>query len=280
LSQDKTNREIAKLFASKFIARPDIKAIQRSNGEYNPVDSKFTMDDLLAHVEGRSTYGHYLLNTDSECKLFAFDIDLDKLDLKDGTPITDHYIPTSCENGVYGSWIVGNPREVWLDRSQRIARAYFKSQLRTVASMLARTIISQLEIPAAVAYSGSKGVHVYGFTGLMKAQDVREGAGIVLDELDRFEYTKGNNFVRHRRVDLESGLIDPEASFDGITIEVFPKQVTLDGKTHGNLLRLPLGRNLKNPKDPTFFLDLRSNFGEAAFTPRDPVEALTVADPF
>ncbi len=61
------------------------------------------------------------------------------------------------------------------------------------------------------------------------------------------------------------------------TIEVYPKQASLEGKTLGNLLRLPLGRNCKSA-DPTFFLDLTSPLAE--MRPVDPEYALTTTNPW
>lgn len=272
-------REIAKLFASKFIARSDIKAIQRNNGDYNPVGSPFTMADMLAHIEGQQTYGHYLLNTDNKCKLFVFDIDLDKPDTdKDGNVTVPRYVPSEVDaDGWWTNFVPGNPREIWLDRSRILERNYFKFLLRQMAGKLAKTIHEQLEIQTAVAYTGAKGVHVYGFTGLMDAKDVRDGAQIILDELDLFVPVRGQHFVKHKDVEV-NGKTDYMGSLHGLTVEIFPKQVTLDGKSHGNLCRLPLGRNKKNPKDPTFFMDLRGNFGEQGFMVRDPLDALTTTD--
>jgi hypothetical protein len=270
-----SNKEIAKLLAQKFIARSDVKAIQRHNGEYNPVAEPFSMTDLLDHIEGRKTYGHYFLNQDNQCKLFAFDIDLDKTDEKNNKT---YLVPTAVtEDGVWTDFVQGNPRELWLNRANVLQRNYFKYLLRMMAHKLAAAIHNSLEIPTAVAYTGAKGVHVYGFTGLMNAADVRDGAQIILDDLNCFEPLRGNCFYKHKQ-ETTAGNLDPELSYDGLTVEIFPKQVTLDGKTHGNLMRLPLGRNQKNPKDPTFFLDLRGNFGEQSFMVRDPVDALTTTD--
>jgi len=274
-------KQIAKLFASKFIARSDVKAIQRSNGDYNPVEIDgvsvgFDMASLLNHINGVQTFGHYLLNQDDQCKLFVFDIDLNKPDKR--YPDEKFYLPSGYDkDGVWADWVESNPREDWLDRSKTVQRHYMKIQLRLMAGMLAAQVSKQLEIPVAVAYTGSKGLHVYGFTGLMKAVDVRDGAQLILDSMGTFEPARGNHFFRHKLIP-GNGDLDHELSFDCLTIEVFPKQVTLDRKTHGNLCRLPLGVNLKNPKDPTFFLDLRTNYGDAVFTPRNPIEALTVTD--
>jgi hypothetical protein len=266
-----------------FIARPDVKAQQRSSGEYNPTVDRdadgnvtksygFKMQDLLAHINGERTYGHYLLNEKNECKFFAFDIDLDELN--PAKPSHDLYLPTTQEDtGVWNpeDFELMDPRSVWLDRSKVAARNFLKYQMRCLANMLARTIHSEFEMQTAVTYTGAKGVHVYGFTGLMPAVDVRAGAEFVLDKLDCFEPHLGNNFFKHK--------VDPssvEDSYRCFTIEVFPKQTEVKPGGYGNLMRLPLGRNLKNPGDPTFFVDMRTALTD--LRPRDTLEALTTTD--
>lgn len=273
--QTENIREVGNLLASKFIARSDVKAIQRSNGDYNPIDKAFSRTDIEAHLQGELTYGHYLLNKDSQAKLFVFDIDLDQLDKLH--PERNEYLraPTETDSeGVWGNYAPCDPRSAWLDRSRKIERAYFKFQLRTMAQQLANVITKELEIPVACTYTGSKGLHVYGFTGLMPASDVRDGAQMVIDSLGIFEPHRGNNFFKHKLMSNHNG-VSEEASFQCLTLEVFPKQITLDGKGYGNLCRLPLGKNLKNPADPTFFLDFRADFNTNCFTPREPIDALT-----
>lgn len=274
------NKEIAKLFAKLFIARSDVKAIQRSSGEYNPTVERdpdgnviksygFKMQDLLDHIDGKHTYGHYLLNMEHECKFFAFDIDLDE-PKKGG--FSGAFLPMIQENtGVWEGFELMNPRSVWRDRSMVPARNFLKYQMRCLANKLARTIHSEFEMQTAVAYTGAKGVHVYGFTGLMPAVDVRAGAEYVMEKLDCFEPSLGNNFFKHK-VDTTS----IEDSFSGFTIEVFPKQTEIKQGGYGNLIRLPLGKNLKNPNDPTFFVDMRTALTD--LRPRDPMEALTATD--
>lgn len=269
----------ANLLASKFIARSDVKAVQRSNGDYNPVDKPFSRRDIEAHLHSEVTYGHYLLNAHSQCKLFVFDIDLDKWDTVH--PENNEYLraPTEVDSdGVWTNFAPCDPREVWLDRSKKVERQYFKYQLRMMAQQLAATINEELGLQVACAYTGAKGLHVYGLTGLMPASDVRDGATLVIEKMGAFDQLRGNNFFKHKKVNQPaSPVFDEEASYQCLTLEVFPKQITLDGKGYGNLCRLPLGKNLKNPADPTFFLDFRANFGDQCFTPRDAVDALTCA---
>lgn len=291
------SKDLAKLFASRFIQRPDIKAVQLERnagnlkqGDWFP-DSKidpvkrpnsphlphgFNMDHLLAHIAGERTYGHYMLNPDNKCKLFAFDIDL--IDKPEGNYVVD---PENVDSDAMDevSYIENitvvesvNPRELWHNRRQTEARQWYKYQLKHTAHILAAKV-RELDIDCAVAYSGSKGVHVYGFTGSLPASEVREAALLVLDMVDEFELSKGQHFWRHKNM-------DPVMGFgSNIEIELFPKQDRLDGKSHGNLMRLPLGKNWKSPKDPTFFLDMTAPLG--SFTPHpDPIKLLQGGDCF
>lgn len=291
------SKELAKIFASRFIQRPDVKAVQMDRdtrilkqGDWFP-DSKidpvkrpnsphlphgFKMEHLLAHIAGERTYGHYLLDQEDKCKLFAFDIDL--IDKPEGNYVVD---PENVDSEAMdeASYIENitvienvNPRELWHDRRQQQAREWYKYQLKHTAHILAAKV-RELEIDCAVAYSGSKGVHVYGFLGSLPAREVREAALLVLDMVDEFEPSKGQHFWKHKNT-------DPIMGFgSNIEIELFPKQDTLKDKSLGNLMRLPLGKNWKNPKDPTFFIDMTAPLG--SFVPHpDPLKLLQGGDCF
>lgn len=272
------SESLANLFASKFIARSDVKAIQYSDGTWAPhtVDRKrdsaripWRRQDLEAHLAGKQSFGHYMLKGDDTVKLFAFDIDLEK---NSGPEIAE-----SDPRYHRGYWVDDDgavhpfdAREAWLDRSHP-SRNWNKYQLRMVSHRLAAVVSSELEIPCAVAYSGGKGVHVYAFTGLISAADARDGAAIALDTVGGWKPSRGDNFFRS--IDT-----DPVTGYPNLSIEVFPKQDSLAGKDLGNLMRLPLGKNLKNPKDPTFFIDMTAPMGVMA--PVDPVYALTTQTPW
>lgn len=288
--------DLAGLLAKTFIARTDVKAMQNASGEYMPVQhcpdcgrgfcshttpkarEGWKRADIEAHLSGQKTYGHYLLNGNDQCKFFGFDIDLDKPGLwPDVTPVYPFPYdvaadPNITDETIYKEIIEFHPRDAWLDRGHP-ARGWMKWQLKQVAHTLVSQIRSELEIPVAVTYTGAKGLHVYGLTGLMSATDVREGAQIVLDSLAETSLgavsaVKGDCFYRFDNQ-------DPIEGQPNLTIEVFPKQDSLDGKDLGNLMRLPLGRNLKNPKDPTFFVSMTSALAD--IKPLDPVYALTEA---
>lgn len=268
--------ELARLISKKFIARPDVKAIQHPSGAWSPHvkdprDSKseripWRKSDLLDHLASRRTFGHYLLSPMSEVKLFAFDIDLEETKLNDDPALEKRYF--------FGTEAIPvtefNPRVDWLNRAHP-ARTYMKLKLKTVAHMLMKAIFEQLQIQTAAAYSGGKGVHVYGLLpNPMSAGDAREGGQIVLDTLGCFEASRGSNFFKHKDK-------DPLTGFDCLSIELFPKQDSIKDKDLGNLMRLPLGRNLKS-KDPTFFIDMTAPL--ASMIPVDPIWALTTTDPW
>lgn len=256
--------EVANLLAKTFIARTDVKAIQFSGGymphvenskEENSPRIPWSREALNDHLAGKRSYGHYMLNQDSECKLFAFDIDLNTIG-----QLPDTGYP---EDPVF---IEANLRTAWLDRANP-GRYWMKLQFKLLANKLAKAIFEELEIPCAVAYSGSKGIHVYGLTGLISGHEARQGAQIVLDSIGEFELVRGSHLYKHKDA-------SPLDGYPNLSIEVFPKQDSLDGKDLGNLLRLPLGRNLKNPKDPTFFIDMTTAIAE--MKPVDPAYALSV----
>lgn len=279
--------ELVALIAKKFIARRDVKAQQNSRGFYMPVVDEdknrvpWLQADLEDHIAGRKTFGHYLVDQEDNCKLFAFDIDLNKNVVDPHThevlwsgsaPETPHFGDRASYNGKILRF---DPRQAWLDRAHP-ARAWMKYQFKFVAHALCSTIEKELDIPCAVAYSGAKGIHVYGFTGLVPAEEARLGAQIVLDALEErplglaVEPLKGKHFFKFKNQ-------DPVEGFPNLSIEVFPKQDSLDGKDLGNLMRLPLGRNLKSP-DPTFFVDMAQSLTD--LSPVDPMHALTARSPF
>lgn len=271
------SRDLTHLLVRRFISRRDVKARQTNSGEYIPDTlyrngpyAPWTRSDLEEHLSGTTTYGHYVLDADDTCKLFCFDIDLEK----EGTLPT---VPCPLEDEDQNielwtrSFVNTNPREVWLERDHP-ARGWMKYQMRAIAGRLAATAHRDLGMRVAVTYTGSKGVHVYCFfeerdTG----KRARDGASLLLEALGDWKLHRGNNVYKHA-----DG--DPYSGFPNFTIEVYPKQVSLEGKHLGNLLRLPLGRNRKNPRDPTFFVDLRAPYTE--LRPCDPTWALTTDDPW
>jgi hypothetical protein len=289
------NDELAILFAKRFIQRRDVKAVQFASGAYIPDrelknrttgepdlgrfgPQGFLMNHLHQHLNGEASYGHYLLDDDSICRMFAFDIDLRK---------TGFYTPLPSWDGskTDEEWAqevapiaLGNPedrsdnslRDAWLDRAHP-CRPWIKTQMGMLARKFVSAIQKELGIPCAAAYSGNKGIHVYGFTGPLPAVQVRAAATFVIESTDDWVLERGSHQYGHK-------LTDPSLGYPNFSIEVFPKQDSLDGKDLGNLMRLPLGRNLKSP-DPTFFLDLTTPPGVMAPHP-NPVKLLEDGNPY
>jgi hypothetical protein len=255
---------VAAELGRRLIERRDVKAVQQENGSYRPdgryvkqPDGKwkceeyfpFRMPDLIAHLDGSKTFGHYLVSPEGKCRVFCFDIDLTaKGSLRDWDEATGTWIYREIE-----------PRTVWRSDDSP-ERQDLGRQLRSIAEGLALRTKRLLEIPVAVAYSGSKGCHVYGMTGQMDAVDSRAFAMEVLDSFGCFEPARGDAFWRHR---------DGYASLE---IELFPKQDEIRSDGFGNLLRLPLGINRKSGQ-PGFFVDMNAPFG--VLRADDPMLALT-----
>jgi len=254
---DATHATLEDLIAKLFIARPDVKAIQQPGGEYfthtrgpreNPTYIPWSRSELTAHLAGTSTFGHYLLSTDNKCKFFAFDVDLDKVGTLPTLPMDNVNSDEDAQAWVSSFRAGSNPREAWKDRAHP-ARPFLKGALMQAAIKLEREI-SKLGIPALTVYSGNKGIHVYGFLGLMEAGLVRQAGFLVMEALGCVQ-VKGDIFWKFGQ-SLEDDLNDL------LTIELFPKQDELDEGRFGNLMRVPLGRNLKSA-DPTFIIDTSGN---------------------
>ena len=257
---------LTNLLAKNFIQRTDVKAVQTATG-YMPVYEPWTRADLEDHLAGRKTYGHYLLDQHDTCKLFVFDLDLEETGTWCSWPDP---IPEEITDEDFNPQPT-NPREDWHDRSHP-GRPWYKYQMRHLAELLSERIYKELGIPTACAYSGNKGIHVYGFTGKVSASDAREGGMIVLDSLDCFEPERGKSRFQH----VDRG---PVEGFRNFTLELYPKQDSLEGKKLGNLVRLPLGVNLKNPRDKTFFLNQTTAHTDLSPHP-DPITLLAGGNPW
>lgn len=266
--------DLAKLISMKFLQRPDAKAQQEPGGawhpvrEFNPETRKYDgpnipwkLRDLRDHLEGTKTFGNYMVDQDGNVKLFVLDIDLEKtgtwcewpdlsLDKYNTEDRAANDAAFEADTIVHES----SPREDWMDR-RHPGRKWYKIQLREVAELLTRAITKELGIQTVTAYTGSKGLHVYGFTGTCSAAQARAGALLSLEaaanlwpgENDIIP-VRGKNFYKFTDQ-------DPKSYFNNVSIEVFPKQDSLSQGGYGNLVRLPMGVNLKNPRDKCFFID-------------------------
>lgn len=271
------SKELEDLIGKRFIQRTDVKAIQR--GEiYTPHTDSGKRDGnrigwdrqaIRDHIEGRVSYGHYLVDPDGQSKLFAFDIDLAKADPDNGK--TFQWIGLEPD----GSWSdmeprTFDPREAWAHpKCPEPLKRFMTACLTETAALLAKWIDELIQIPLAVAYSGSKGLHVYGFTGTADAEDCRDAAIEVIEMQGLYETIRGKCFYGPKDT-------SPKAMSSCVEIEIFPKQTNLDGKDLGNLMRLPLGDNAKGGR--SHFVTLSSVVDE--MTEMDPVKALEGGNPW
>lgn len=269
-------RELTRLLGTKFVARKDVKAVQHNNGAWTPDRTPFTMQDFEAHFAGSKTLGHYMVDPDDNCKLFAFDIDLVKHGQNCPAKQDPHERCEGCfvtfpqlapdESSIHevDDPFSVNVRQAWLTPSHP-AIPTLTIQLRCLAEGLALCVdrIFDHQISVAIADSGGKGLHVYAFTGMVPAETARSFALAVLDQLG-FEATRGNNFFR-------------KDGYPTLDVELFPKQGSLEGKDLGNLMRLPLGLNRKSNRWSTF-LTCKSGYDRLVTT--DPFNVLNGDSPW
>lgn len=212
--------DLAELLAVRFIEQRAFKSWQSHDGAWYPQRKPLTKADIESHLSGLQTLGHYVVSSDNTARIFCFDIDVDK------------------PRGAPETWPEGtiNYRDHFGIEDDPIHQDLVKS-LNSIARALAGRTHKLLSIPVTAAFSGSKGVHVYGFCGkLTPASAARAGALEVIESFGTFRPTRGENFFQHDQI-------------PGISIEIYPKQDKVaEGGGMGNLLRLPLGINRKSGK--------------------------------
>lgn len=281
MSDAETNEQLAQLLAKCFVQRKDVKAIQWGNGEYRPIRQPWKMKDFRDHIAGNQTYGHYTCDAEGLTKLIIFDIDLEK----DGTwvkvPSDEELALIETDDQFMHSITVhqSHPRDDWRDRKHP-GRGWYKYQMRAIIDTICSSVHKHMRLKTCATYSGSKGCHVYAFFDEpVQAAVARRGALYVLEMAGKilspnygFEAYRGKNFFKHTET-------DPYYNFQNFTVEIFPKQESMDGKDLGNLVRLPLGVNLRNRQDPTFFIDQREPQTRLVPHP-DPVRLLTDGNPY
>lgn len=273
---------LAALIAKKYIQRKDVKAIQVQDGGYRPDRNPWKMGDLREHVQGKKTFGHYLCDAESNVKVLVLDIDFQKSgtwverpDLSEVPLDTEPDELLRLATKVHQS----TPRDDWRDR-RHPGRSWYKLQLRTMVEMLSSTLHRELGMATASAYSGSKGAHVYGYfaepTPAIEARAAGlialEAAGTIFNPKYEFAPFRGNSMFKYSDP-------NPETGFENMTVELYPKSESMDGKDFGNLIRLPCGVNRNNPKDRAFFIDQRE--AHTIIKPHpDPIKLLTEGNPW
>lgn len=210
----------------------------------------WAMQDIVDHIEGRKTYGHYVVSPEGTCRVIVFDVDL-----------RAKANPERGEDPIMFDGSEIDPREVWSGPGGP-AKKDLALQLRALTEGFARRGKKLFDLPVMVSYSGAKGMHAYVCLERgTQAAEAREMAHLLIESFDgAIVPDKGKNFFRH------------EFGYPALSVEVFPKQDTVGGDGFGNLVRLPLGVNQKSGK-AGFFLDL--NTPQDTFKLDDPMLALT-----
>lgn len=245
------------------------------------------LDDVIRHIRGETSIGHYLVGKDGLVKLMAFDIDLIKT--TPSRPVG--FWPADPANEADHQLREFIPRDAWADRAHP-SRNWTKYQMMMIATRIASVITDPRPggwgLRCLVSYSGSKGVHVYAFfEDPLPAEDARVAGRIVLEGMgwipkrasvggsaDSYNPSvgdKSNFFVSEDR--------DPVTGYPNFEIEVYPKQDKVREGGFGNLMRLPLGRNFKSERDTAFLIDCTQRMGVMKPV-QDVLFALNTCNPF
>lgn len=237
------NKELAKALGQRFIQRRETKAKQFNDGHYEPIHERWTLQDIVDHIEGKKTWGHYLVDDENNCRIAAFDIDLKSKSLWKNDD---------------GLLVEIEPRSVWLSE-ESFTKLDLQIQLRCMAEGLALRARRRTSLDVGVAYSGNKGVHVYiFFPSPIPAVAARTAAEDILESFGCFERIRGEHLWAH------------SSSYHSLEIEVFPKQDTIREGGLGNLMRLPLGINLKSGQS-SFFVNLNAPYNSLDIDAADEV---------
>ena len=252
--------EVARLLGSQLIERRDAKAIQRSNGGYSPIRENMKdtnsplvgwhVNDILDHLNGKATYGHYLVKPETNTvRCFAFDVD-----------IRSRARPEAGEEPIIWEGQEIDPREVWLSKNKSVLRSDIGKQLQGMTYGLGVYVQKILGVKVLFSYSGSKGTHVIAVLDEgTPAADARDAARRVLDATGVMMEDHGENFFKHCD------------AYPALQVEMFPKQDTVSADSFGNLMRLPLGVNRKTG-DHGFFLRIPKDLKRVAVD--NPLEVL------
>lgn len=248
-------RTIVDLIGKRFISHGDNYAEQHSNGSYGPIDGPLTRPTLAAHLQGVRSYGHYLVSKQDDCvKLVAFDLDL----RNEPVEIDGHV----CECPRIALADLEHPDREILVLQLRMLAHHFSYRMRDIAAD------EKLQMKVGAAFSGSKGIHVYGWfrERYPAGKAIRFGHTV----LASFKHRGSLEFITVRG----KSTFRNELGFSAVDIEIYPKQRSVQDKTHGNLMRLPLGKNRKTNGDSFFLKPMAFDGDEYQFVPMDAQQAL------
>ena len=224
-------REAAALMGQLFINRRDAKAVYRpdfrGNWHWTCIPESFTMGDFQMHLTGMQCFGTYLLNTDNTVKFMAFDIDAKKesrywrlydVDQINSLEEQGYGFDMDLQFGLF---------EAALHDPSLDAHRWVRTLLLGAVRDICKAVRQELEMVPMTVITGG-GAHVLvPFPAPVPAADARLVGNDLVSRLPAV--------VRLNKMFWGYGPMGE------MTIEVFPKQDTLDGKDYGNLIRLPYG---------------------------------------
>lgn len=235
------------------------------------MDEAVNMALLLDHIEGRETVAVPLQNEANQVKFFAIELLL--ADVEEGPRVPTAY---DDDGVVWAGWSTFDVRDHWMRRvpEPAVARKAMKYFFHLAARNMVRTIEESLGSVACAVYAPPYSVVVYGLAGLMPAGRAQKAAEIILESQGWVPYVKNTGSYMHaNRYSKE----DPESGFPCLEARIFPHRIW-EPIEMWSAKKLPLGRDLRSPKDRGFFLDLRYALTE--LIPRDAVDALALQSQF
>ncbi|MEM2445886.1 MAG: hypothetical protein QW734_04450 [Candidatus Bathyarchaeia archaeon] len=200
LAKKKEALAFCQLFFHPRACTKRVWAYQLPNGSYRPGDHPLTFGDVFAHFKGKKTLAAYLLDDKNNVKFIAIDIDLAR-----------SVVQPLLEKG--------------------LGYVEIFEKHKTILLEIANNLFSKLcyyFIRPYVAFSGSKGLHIYVF----------------------FE----NPVPAYRPVSLIRSILEKVSwPKDLVTVTPYPRQVT-KGNGYGDIIKLPFGIHQVS-RERTYFLN-------------------------
>jgi len=224
-------REAASLMGKLFVNRRDVKAVYRPDhsGKWHWTAHPFpyTMPDFSEHLLGKHCLGTYLLNPDNTVKFMVFDIDIAKTGKYWRCYDIDQIVDLEDRGYGFDMDLREGPLEAALHDPTADAHRWVRIILLDCIRRLCQLVRTEIDqIPVTVITGG--GAHVI----------------VPLPAPIAAEMTRAVGQEIVRRLPTATRINKMFWSYGGLgelTIEVFPKQDTLEGKDYGNLIRLPYG---------------------------------------
>lgn len=235
-------KEAASLMGDLLIHNRESKAVFRPDHtgkwHWTAIKEKFTMQDFVNHLTGNHCLGTYLLAPDSTVKFLAFDLDVRKqgkyyvvrdLEEIEALEAAGHYAETATPQpqGVFDPDLAEGNLEAALHEVSDPAFRWVRIVLWEAIQSITRQVKANLDLPELTIITGG-GAHIFvPLPEPMPAADARSAGIEIMASLP--------NAKQRNEIFFDYG------TFQELSIEVFPKQDSIEGKNFGNLIRLPFG---------------------------------------